>query len=237
MRGGLKTFATGLALVLMAAAVLTARPGLPMLYPPRAGEPTVAIFLVDNGFHTDVALPGPELARTGGPTAQAARQLSRRQWVLAGWGDESFYTGTGLSAARVADGLRALFAPGNPSVVHLYGVSRRPDQAFAEGATSRVVLSRAGFERMVGRIDRSFALKGGAPVRLPVERGLEEAFFHGVETFSLLRLCNHWTAEVLNAAGLAVTPVLATVPFGLRLDLSVRARLAGRSLDSVPPAA
>jgi len=63
----------------------------------------------------------------------------------------------------------------------------------------------------------------GAPTMSPIHRDPGEAFFASRERFSLLHLCNHWTAELLNAAGLPVTPVLDTLPAGLGVDLRLRA--------------
>jgi len=63
----------------------------------------------------------------------------------------------------------------------------------------------------------------GAPVMAPIRRVKDEAFFASRERFSALHLCNHWTAELLHAAGLPVTPVLDALPIGLGLDLRLRA--------------
>ena len=65
---------------------------------------------------------------------------------------------------------------------------------------------------------------GGQPVRIAGAAPPDTAFFRSVEPFSLIHLCNHWTAELLNAAGLPTTPVLDTIPAGLRLDLRMRAK-------------
>ncbi len=39
----------------------------------------------------------------------------------------------------------------------------------------------------------------------------------------MLRVCNHWIADLLDAAGVPTAPVLATLPQGLLWDLSTRA--------------
>ena len=57
---------------------------------------------------------------------------------------------------------------------------------------------------------------------MPSEHAAGEAFFKSSEGFSLAHLCNHWTAGLLVAAGLPMTPVLDTLPAGLRLDLRLR---------------
>jgi hypothetical protein len=42
-------------------------------------------------------------------------------------------------------------------------------------------------------------------------------------------VCNHWIAGLLDAAGVPTSPVLATLPYGLILDLRWRSRLAAVS--------
>lgn len=220
---------TCILLVLLLVTTCTARPGDPTLYPPR-GE-TVSVFLIDNGYHTDIALPGELLMRTGGETAQAAQQLTPRAWVLAGWGDQRFYVEQGPWADRAPDGLRALFMPGNPSAIRLTGVSKNPLLIYGDAAVE-VKVSRQSFEQMVARIDRSFAddLQHANAPKKP-----HQLFFRSVETFSILHLCNHWTAEVLSAGGLGVTPVVDTFTPGLRLDLWLRREAAGLDLDMPRP--
>jgi hypothetical protein len=211
--------------VLLAAVVLaSARPGDRRLFPVAAGQPAVTVYLIDNGFHTDLALPGRAVAATGGATAQAAQRISPRGWVVAGWGEAAFYEGSGFSAARLAEGLRALFVPGNPTVVHLYGIARRPDQAFGPATAVAIRLSPQGFARLAARIDRTFA----PGPQLVLQPSPDEAFFRSGEPFSALKVCNTWTGEALNAAGLPVTGALDATSAGLRLDLRLRAGVGAR---------
>jgi uncharacterized protein (TIGR02117 family) len=209
----------GLSLILITLA--TARDGDRRLYPPRPDE-AVTVYLIDNGFHTDLALPREALR--GHLIADAARMATDKPWVAVGWGDQRFFIERGLSARRVMDGLRALFAPSNPSAVRLDGLARRPDEIYAARAVRPLRLSRAGLARLAARLDASLARDAaGRPVRTPAPAAPDTAFFKSVEAFSLLHLCNHWTAELLNAAGVPTTPVLDTFAPGLRVDLAVRA--------------
>jgi uncharacterized protein (TIGR02117 family) len=207
------------------AILMTSKGGDARLYPPPLGAPRTTIFLVDNGLHSDLALPRSALL--GDPLiGRAAAMTTGDPWVLVGWGDARFYEESGISVARVLDGLSALFAPGRASVVHLEGLTSQPDMAFVSADARPIELSEAGFGRLIARIDRSLARDaGGAPVRLAVATGPDEAFFLSGERFSLIHLCNHWTAEALNAAGLPVSLALDTLPGGLRLDLAVRAKI------------
>ena len=116
------------------AVFVTARPGNRALYP-AYGE-TVTIYVLNNGFHSDIVLPADRVMARGGVLAEAGKAGGGRKWLVYGWGDKGFYTATGMSFARMADGLRALFRPGNPSVIRVYGVEATPDRAFVEPIAS-----------------------------------------------------------------------------------------------------
>jgi len=206
---------------LLLVTLATAIPGDPTLYPARPGQ-GVEIYVVDNGFHSDIAAPRSAIVAPGGPLARATAEITAQPWVLIGWGDERFYQAQSPWQGRLGDGLRALMG-GRPTVVHLEGISQRPDLAWRDGVR-RIVVSPAGLSALLQRADRSFARDAaGAPIERPVPRPPDEGFFASTEGFSLLHLCNHWTAGLLAAAGLPMTPVLDTLPAGLALDLKLRA--------------
>jgi len=169
-------------------------------------------------------IPRAVIGAHGGPIAAAAARTGGDPWVMVGWGDARFYEATTPWLGRLFDALRAGFG-GRPTVVHLEGVWERPDQVWKSGVR-RIPLSSAGVAALLARADRAFALgPDGAPLFVPEPRDANEAFFESGESFSALHLCNHWTAELLNAGGLPTTPVLDTLPAGLALDLRLRAGL------------
>jgi len=196
------------------------------LFPGPPGAAWTTIYLIDNGFHTDLALPAASLLAHRGPASLAAAETTHQPWLAIGWGDERFYSQSGFTSARVLDALRALFLPGNPSVVRIEGLPRPPDQIYVASAVQPILVTDAGLERLEARIDRSLALgPDGRPLRGPTSDASDAAFFRSVEHFSLAHLCNHWIAELLHSAGLPTTPVIDTLPAGLRLDLKIRARV------------
>lgn len=208
--------------LLVAATILTARPGNRAFYP--GGSDAVIIYVVNHGYHTELALPAERIEARGGLLAEASRSAGGAPWIAFGWGDESYFIGTGLSPERVADGLRALFRPANPSVILVSGIDRRPDAAYAGAEIAQVALSPAGFEALARSIEASFEEQAGkpAPAIVADARGV---FFPSREHFSILRLCNHWTADQLSAAGLPTTPMLDGISPLLALDLRLRANL------------
>lgn len=171
------------------------------------GSEAVTIHLLDNGFHTDLALPRDALEARGGPLAEAVRTLGPGDWVLVGWGDAKFYVDQSPIANRLPDGARAFFRPGNPSVVMLDPEARDPRRLFAEEGRASLAVSPAAFDHMAGRIEASLDLSTGKPSIAAARSGDDARFFVSREIFSILHLCNHWTASVLAAGGVAIRPV------------------------------
>lgn len=203
---------TAAAIVGAAAALWTwTAPGDPALWRATTGAPGVELHLLDNGFHTDLAVPRRALEARGGPLGEAVRSLPAGDWILIGWGDAKFYVDQSPIEGRLPDGARAFFRPGNPSVIMLDPAQRDPTGLFAEDGRRSFRVAPAGFEAMAAQIEASLDMSTGAPRIAAAREGDDARFFASRETFSIARLCNHWTAGVLNAAGLPVRPFRSIV--------------------------
>ncbi len=203
------------------------RPGYPALLPaPEVGG--VTIHILNNGFHTDIAVPRAALEAGGGPLAEASRSIGAGDWVLIGWGDAKFFVDTSPMEGRIPDGLRAFFRPGNASVVMLDPEAGDPSRRFAPESRRALTLSPEAFAGLRGRVQNSLILTEGRP-RLSTARDGDGAhFFASREHFWIGYLCNSWTARVLNAAGLPVRP-LRPLEFAAEV-LEVRSEPYGRSV-------
>ena len=215
----------------IAATMLTARSGDPAIWPPRPGSDTIEIFVVSNGYHTGVALPRATLAefasRRGYGALIAVTQRFAYPWIEIGWGDEGFYRQVPtIDDLTLPIALRALFRPGNPSVLHVVGIGTDPAAVFPQAELVAIPLSATGFDRLAAKLDATFVPPQASALR-DVGKGLygPSLFYPAVGRFSILRVCNHWIAELLSAAGLPSTPVLDTFSRGLMLDLRWRAGL------------
>ncbi|CAN7358033.1 DUF2459 domain-containing protein [Brevundimonas sp. LjRoot202] len=171
----------------------------------------VELHLLDNGFHTDLAVPRAALEARGGPLAEAVRALPAGDWILIGWGDAKFYVDQSPMESRLPDGARAFFRPGNASVLMLDPAQRDPRALFAEDGRRSFRLTPEGFDALSAHIEASLDLSSGAPRIAAAREGDDARFFASRETFSIAHLCNHWTAGVLNAAGLPVRPFRSIV--------------------------
>ena len=247
MRRAARTIGLGLAAIVFllgVVTVITARPGDASLWPPAAGAPAAEIFVVSQGqgYHAGIALSTARLAEVAGQQGNGAliavaQRFSSYPFIEFGWGDEGFYTSVPDTASLTAGfALRALFLPGNASVLHVVGLSDTPRRIFPSADIVRIELSEAGLARMLQRLEKAF-LRNGEPLAPQVlGKGLygPSLFYRANGSFHIFNVCNHWVANLLSAAGLPIAPVLATLPAGLFLDLKWR---SGASHLPVPDGA
>lgn len=223
------------ALIGLVAALWTlTRPGDPALYPAPPDEAGVTVYLLDNGFHTDLAVPRAALVTGGGPLAEATAGLAPGDWVLVGWGDATFYVDQSPIRGRLADGARAFFKPGNTSVVMLDPQATDPARRFQPKDRQALRLSSAGMAALRTRVQASLATDAaGRPIMAAARPGDDARFFESRETFWIGHLCNHWTAQLLSAAGLPIRPY-RTATSGEVMRTAARADLDAAKLDLKP---
>jgi uncharacterized protein (TIGR02117 family) len=221
------------AALLLVAALATARRGDRSLWPPAPGAPATEVFVVSHGYHAGIIVPRAALAATASRQGLAALGTVAARFagfdrLEIGWGDEGFYREVPTAQSlTVVLALRALFRPGNLSVLHVVGVGADARAAFPNSDLVRLDLGEAGFARLADKLDGSFARgEGGLPVDLGPGLYGTSLFFRANGAFHLFNVCNHWLAGLLDAAGVPTAPVPATLPYGLLLDLEWRSGLA-----------
>ncbi|GJE18692.1 DUF2459 domain-containing protein [Methylobacterium marchantiae] len=216
----------GLFALLVLAAIVTARPGDPALYP-APDDDLEKIEFVSHGWHSGLVIPREAL--TGEGTGTALRSIATRfrayPQIEFGWGEARFYRATPTLAQfdlRLA--LEALFTPGGrESVVQVVGLAEDTRTSFPHSDIVPIRISKAGLTRLLSRLDASFRLADNTPIAGGPGLYGPSLFYEGEGRFSAANVCNHWAARLLNAAGLPITPVLDTHPAGLLLDLRWRA--------------
>jgi uncharacterized protein (TIGR02117 family) len=224
-------FAVGAFIVAVA---VTARWGDRSLWPPAPGVPTSGIFVVSHGYHSGVVMPRALLAQDASARGSralgyVAARFADFDWLEIGWGDERFYREVPtIEAMTFGLAVHALLWPNNASVLHVVGVGSDPRAFFPNSDLVRLELSTVGFERLADKLDASFARERRDLPPQALGPGLygTSLFFRANGAFHLFNVCNHWTAGLLDAAGVPTAPVLATFPQGLLLDLAWRSGLA-----------
>ena len=219
--------AVGLA-ALAVALFATDLPGDAALYPAKPGGPTLAVFVVSNGFHTGLAIQRSDLAAVAKSASAAAldavtQRFEAYDFLEFGWGEEQFYRGTpNIAAFQWRLAMRALFWP-NRTVVQVVGLMQPPPVAFAGASLVRVQLSAEGFGRLAASLDRSFG-RGLDGNLVEIGPGLygPSLFYRATGQTGLFNVCNNWIGRQLNAAGLPNQPLLTMTAGGLFADLHFR---------------
>jgi uncharacterized protein (TIGR02117 family) len=230
-----KKFFLGLAVALVVClglTLVTARHGNPGLYPPAPGADSVEIFVVNHGYHTGIVLPRAATADIGQRRGLAAliaitSRFAAFSSLEVGWGDEGFYRAAPtIGAVTIPLALRALFWPGNPSVLHVVGLNESPPTVFADSELVSIRLSTDGFASMLALLDATLARTERAELS-DLGPGLygTSLFYRAVGAFHIFNVCNHWVARLLDAAGVPTSPILSVAPQGLLLDLRWRSGL------------
>ncbi|MCC3156772.1 TIGR02117 family protein [Hymenobacter sp. 15J16-1T3B] len=182
----------------------------------------VPIYVVSNGFHTDVVLPVREprsgqdwLQRLGQPQWQA--QFGQYDYVAFGWGNERFYLESyGGKLPKAGTVLRALL-PGR-TLMHVDFYRHGPQPG------PRVVplrISLAQYQQLSRYVEQSFAPDSAGHWQLRTAAGYspEDFFFRARGRYHALRTCNDWTNQALGRSGIRAAlkaPLAASVLYQVR---------------------
>lgn len=230
--GTLLALVLALSLAFAFAIVVTARRGDSSLFPAQPGAGGLSVLVVNNGYHSGLVVPRSalaEIARRGGHAALGvvAGRFSAYENLELGWGEARFYREVPtIDRLNWRLALSALFGRDNESVLHVVGIEGDPRDVFRGAEIVPVRVSAEGAARLFARLEATFAPKeGGLPEELGPGLYGPSLFYRARGSFNILNVCNHWIADLLDAAGVPTSPVLATLPSGLVLDLRWRSGL------------
>lgn len=181
--------------------------------PSGPSAPTTRIYVVSNGFHTDIVVPMDAAWRDALLPGFPFVDPAIAPYVAFGWGDRDFYMATpGVGDMRVELALQALFwSPASVMHVTLWGGPPLPSEDV------RVIdLAPAQLAVVTEGLKDGFA-RDSAGAFEPVSQGAftaTDAFFAAVGGYSVILTCNEWAAALLRPAGVAV-PAWSPFAFGL----------------------
>lgn len=182
---------------LLLAACVAAQP----LPPVDTGARIHAVRIVSNGWHTAIVVDRDELAATG--RLPEAADFPQAAFLEFGWGDRVYYPAGEKTLGMALD---AALTP-TPAVMHMAGLARAPEQAYAGVEVVPVALTRGELTRLVATIAGEFERVDGQRATA-ISRGLypDSNFYNARGAFHLFNTCNTWTARMMRAAGIDVSP-------------------------------
>lgn len=165
------------------------------------GARTHLIQVVSNGWHTAIVAPRPALVATG--LLPEAADFPGAAFLEFGWGDRVYYPAKDKTLGMT---LAAALTP-TPAVMHMAGLAAPPADDTITMEVVPLALTEAGFRRLAEALDAEFERPEGGRAA-PVSRGLYPGsnFYNARGEFHLFNTCNTWTARMLRAGGVAVSP-------------------------------
>ena len=170
----------------------------------QAAQPKpIKIYVVGNGWHAGLLLPAAPINALV-PGLQT--RFPKADSYEIGWGDSGFYQAKEVTAGLA---LQALFAS-KGALLHVVGVSAPAQDFSTDVNVAAVCVSPDAYHRMAQRIAQTFALgNDGRPVSIGPGIYGDSQFYKANGEYSLLNTCNRWTAEVLQAGGLPMSPQIS----------------------------
>jgi len=122
------------------------------------------------------------------------------RYLKFGWGDRDFYMNTpSWSQVKIPNVLRSLFMPGNPTALYVEGYSELPNEQNVE--LKCVGVNQKDYLQLVNFIKASFQPDPqGQPIRIQDSSIDTSGFYEAIGHYSILRTCNTWAADGLDAA-------------------------------------
>ena len=187
-----------LILILVLLQGCTATP--PSRYASASGARSNAtLVVVRRGWHIDV---GFSAAQISSPLDAIDAPFAGSQYLLFGFGDKHYLVAKHKSFPQM---LGALW-PGEAMML-VTSLSVSPEEAFGgDEQVVRLPLSALQAQAAQDFIWNSFFMDGAAPTLYASGPYAGSAFFLSAYHYSAFHTCNTWAAEVLQAAGLPVSP-------------------------------
>lgn len=171
--------------------------------PPEASDSTVAIYLVEHGWHAGIAI-----RRSDMPAGAWAVQgdFPDAAFLEVGWGDAAYYPHPDPGAGTL---LKAGLLP-TKSVLHVAAFRRDPVAVFGHRTVIRIPISEAGRDALLAFIRDEHARSDDRSV-ISVGPGLygDSWFYAGTTRYHVFNNCNTWVARALRTAGCAMAPARA----------------------------
>lgn len=174
-----------------------------------AGDRTVAdsersqvVYVVRRGWHSGVALATADWPQRDGALLTTFHDT---RYLEFGWGDADFYQADKPGAGMA---LAAVLWPSS-TVMEVVPLQAAPPPGEGDFEAVAVHVTNSELKAISSALDASFEQPLNPTGKTYRTAGGEARFYHARGKFYLFRMCNRWTAELLQLAGCSVSPRLS----------------------------
>lgn len=168
-----------------------------------AGDPTPhhEIAVISNGWHTAIIVPKQVLTETG--TIPELADFPDAAYIEFGWGDRTYYPSDEKSIGLAVGAILGA----SPAVMHVNGLQAPATEVYLKAEIVTLMMSDDQVIRLATAVSGYFQRVNGARSQ-PVQPGLyaNSLFYHARGEFHMFNTCNTWTARMLQAAGVNISP-------------------------------
>lgn len=169
-------------------------------YAADSTEQKLRIYVVGSRWHAGLMLPA---ASMNALVPSLHERFPKAESYEIGWGDMDFYQAEEVTVGLAIEAL--FFSKG--SLLHVVGVPASVHSYLEGKDVAESCVSVGEYQRMARLIAQTFALgNDGKPV--PLGAGLygDSQFYKANGEYKMLNNCNQWSAEILKAGGLDISP-------------------------------
>ncbi len=178
-----------------------------------AESTTAHIFVIHDHWHSAILIRAANLSPESLPEI---RDFPGVDYLEFSWGDREYFPhpdpGVGLT-------LKAAFWSSG-SIIHVVGVHGSPTASYPNAEIITIAMTDSEFQRLLQFISKTF-VRSSPESASEARPGLSDnaRFYLAHGRFSILRTCNTWVAEALQAAQLPVNPswVITAASLGRRV--------------------
>ncbi len=171
-------------------------------YLPYCKEDKVTLFVVSHGWHTGIVIKGDDI--TNNELSFLDEHLGKSKYYEIGWGDKGFYEAKEITSKIT---MQAIFWP-TESVMHIVSLPEEPSKYFLQSKIIAVNVSKNGLSKLEEAIASSFKRENGNIIKTKSGLYGNSLFFKGNGNYHITNTCNTWTAKMLEAAGVPISPFL-----------------------------
>jgi hypothetical protein len=156
------------------------------------------VYLIQHGWHTDLAIPSRELH---GKMTEFQRIFPGLQVLVVGFGKRTFMVAPVTTSGDLLIGP----FPGEGTVLAV-GLTAAPALAYDHGIEATLALPPGGAERLSDFIWTTLDVKNDTPVRIRDGFYPGSVFYASRTGYAGTYTCNTWSVDALRAAGLHIDP-------------------------------